>query len=223
MNFTRLAPALSALSLATFLFHDPPRCESSPPSSTTAPPMPLKTFHSLSNPPTNCLIHLHNGNVYDITSFLASHPGGIEKISLSCGKNVEEFWNLYRQHYDSPTPFAVLNKLKPIGVIPAQDRKKRIDANNPFKDDPPRSPALKQHSATPANCETPTALLTHSYCTPNDLFYVRNHHPVPVVSGDDDAVFVTVKVGGEVYRVSMEEIKRNVPSTTVTATLQVSE
>lgn len=35
--------------------------------------------------------------VYDMTEFVANHPGGKEKIMLAAGKNVAPFWNIYRQ------------------------------------------------------------------------------------------------------------------------------
>jgi sulfite oxidase len=112
--------------------------------------------------------------VYDISPFLASHPGGQEKIVLACGRNVEEFWNLYRQHYDSEQPQEVLDGLGCKGIIPeAELASTKVDPSNPYAADPARSPALKQHTQTPCNAETPTGLLTHDWITPNALFYVR--------------------------------------------------
>ena len=40
------------------------------------------------------------------------------------------------------------------------------------------------NAATPYNAETPLELITESFITPADLFYVRNHLPVPVVDPD---------------------------------------
>ena len=34
--------------------------------------------------------------MYDITDFVANHPGGSEKIILAAGGPVEPWWNLYR-------------------------------------------------------------------------------------------------------------------------------
>ena len=50
--------------------------------------------------------------------------------------------------------------------------------------DPKRHPALVVNAATPYNAETPLELITESFITPADLFYVRNHLPVPVVDPD---------------------------------------
>ena len=38
----------------------------------------------------------YGGMVYDITDFVANHPGGSEKIILAAGGPVEPWWNLYR-------------------------------------------------------------------------------------------------------------------------------
>ena len=72
-------------------------------------------------------------------------------------------------------------------------------------------------SMRPPDFETPVALLD-SFITPNDLFYVRSHMPVPQV----DAAAWSLKVGGEVnspIALSLDEIKK-LPATTVTMTLE---
>lgn len=38
------------------------------------------------------------GGVYDITDFIASHPGGASKISMAAGGPLEPFWKLYALH-----------------------------------------------------------------------------------------------------------------------------
>ena len=40
----------------------------------------------------------YKGNVYDITDFVANHPGGSEKIILAAGGALEPFWALYAVH-----------------------------------------------------------------------------------------------------------------------------
>ena len=40
----------------------------------------------------------YKGNVYDITDFIASHPGGPQKIILAAGGALEPFWALYAVH-----------------------------------------------------------------------------------------------------------------------------
>src|SRR5688500_15451982 len=72
-------------------------------------------------------------------------------------------------------------------------------------------------SLRPPDFETPVALL-NSFITPNDVFYVRSHIPVPQV----DAATWTLKIGGEVnspITLSLDEIKK-LPAVTITNTLE---
>ena len=55
----------------------------------------------------------------------------------------------------------------------------------PYANDPKRHPALVINSKEPFNAETPPALAVESLITPNDLFYVRNHLPVPDIDEKD--------------------------------------
>jgi sulfite oxidase len=54
-------------------------------------------------------------------------------------------------------------------------------------------PVLVVRSAKPFNAETPPELLVDSPTTPNDVFYVRNHLPVPAV--DEGQFVVAVSKG----------------------------
>ena len=72
-------------------------------------------------------------------------------------------------------------------------------------------------SMRPPDFETPVALLD-SFITPNELFYVRSHMPVPQV----DPSTWSLKIGGEVnspIALSLDEIKK-LPAVTITATLE---
>lgn len=72
-------------------------------------------------------------------------------------------------------------------------------------------------SMRPPDFETPVALLD-SFITPNDLFYVRSHMPVPQI----DAAAWSLKIGGEVnspIALSLDEIKK-LPAVTITTTLE---
>ena len=68
-----------------------------------------------------------------------------------------------------------------------------VDENDPFSTDPVRSPILHVNSQKPFNAEPPPELLLDNYNTPNDMFFVRNHLPVPKV---DSSSFI-VELAGE--------------------------
>lgn len=80
------------------------------------------------------------------------------------------------------------------------------DTDNPFAGDPERHPALIVHTAQPFNAEPPAALLVDSPTTPNDIFYVRNHLPVPHV--DVDAYCVNVE-GPTPASFAMDQLKES--------------
>eukprot|EP00798_Chlamydomonas_sp_ICE-L_P032230 gene32230-16793_t len=41
---------------------------------------------------------IYKGDVFDITEFVAKHPGGAQKIMMAAGGSVEPFWAMYQQH-----------------------------------------------------------------------------------------------------------------------------
>lgn len=53
------------------------------------------------------------------------------------------------------------------------------DASDPFAKEPERHPALQARTLKPFNAEPPPSLLVDNITTPTDIFYVRNHLPVP--------------------------------------------
>lgn len=128
---------------------------------------------------------VYKHGVYEITKFIASHPGGT-KILLAAGKSIEPFWQLYAAHNHADV-HKILESLR-IGNLREEDvavleklRKERY-GDGPYSQDPTRHPALKVNSSMPFNAEPPPELLMESFITPNDLFFVRNHLPVPDVN-----------------------------------------
>jgi sulfite oxidase len=173
----------------------------------------------------------YKGNVYDITEFIKHHPGGSHTIMLGAGGDVEPFWNTYTVHHASEVQ-ALLARYK-IGELVAEDKLEvrdmvADDENNPYANDPPRNPLLRVHTKQPFNAETPPKLLMPTYITPTDIFFVRNHLPVPEVDlanykltictgtdGDPD----NLKVLGEF---SLDDLKTKFKSYTVDSVIQCS-
>ncbi|XP_016160412.1 PREDICTED: sulfite oxidase, mitochondrial, partial [Ficedula albicollis] len=89
----------------------------------------------------------------------------------------------------------------------------------PFAGDPPRHPALRVNSLKPFNAEPPPELLTQSFLTPNELFFTRNHLPVPAV--DPGSYRLRVEgPGGRSLSLSLAELRQRFPKHEVIATLQ---
>jgi cytochrome b involved in lipid metabolism len=75
------------------------------------------------------------GGVYDITDFIANHPGGKDRLLTAAGKDLELFWRqaTFRQHYNSPLAHELLEEMR-IGTLHPNDILQ--DASDPFRDDP---------------------------------------------------------------------------------------
>jgi monoamine oxidase len=60
--------------------------------------------------------------VYDVTEFVANHPGGRERLMLAAGKDLSEFWMQpqFRLHYQSPLAFELLDEMR-IGTLHPDD------------------------------------------------------------------------------------------------------
>ena len=79
---------------------------------------------------TNITSDFFNKNVYDITKFVDSHPGGIDKIMLSAGKGLEPYWKTYPQHNNKFVK-EILDKYK-IGIIKNYDPTKYDNYIDPY-------------------------------------------------------------------------------------------
>lgn len=64
----------------------------------------------------------YKDGVYDVTEFVANHPGGKEKLMMAAGKDLSELWNLpaFRLHYKSPLAKELLDGMK-IGSLHPDD------------------------------------------------------------------------------------------------------
>ena len=164
--------------------------------------------------------------VYDVTDFVAGHPGGPEKIMMAAGGAVDSFWQLYPQHLRSPSVAAALEELR-IGTLSAAEAAEvasELPAGNPYASDPPLHPALRLHARTPATAEPPLELLAHDFLTPTELWYVRSHHPVPPCGREGDPERHQLQLlgaqGQPLLTLTLAELKARFPRTSVTATLQ---
>lgn len=169
------------------------------------------------------------GGVYDVTNFLEEHPGGKSKIVLAAGQALEPFWALYG---GTPSPLeapltplahqtehvrALLERHRIGNLSPPLPGVAPPPSTDPFALDPPRHPGLVVRSARPFNAETPLPVLGDEI-TPTELFYVRNHLPVPQVHLEDWRLRLTRPDGTEVA-LTLADLQAYPPHT-ITATLQ---
>jgi sulfite oxidase len=178
------------------------------------------------------------GYVYDVTDFIRNHPGGTEKILSAAGEPLEPYWFHYRMHFASDLPLKLLEPLV-IGKLQASDQEaveERMlqleEGDDPYSREPLRHRALLVHSDQPMNAEVPTSLLTQSYLTPESLFYIRHHHPVPYITTEDGPSFrLTLdwsalnadneaRASSKTY--TLQDLQTKFKPVTVVATLQCS-
>ncbi|KAI9004236.1 Oxidoreductase, molybdopterin-binding domain-containing protein [Gaertneriomyces semiglobifer] len=173
---------------------------------------------------------IHQQGVYDITEFVDIHPGG-DRILLAAGRSIDPFWAIFHIH-QSPHVKEILEQYR-IGDLAVPDassdpaaleKQKKAEEEDRaavqllFANDPQRDPSFIYHSKFPCNAETPAEHL-HSHITPNHLFFVRHHLPVPRI---DSATF-KLQISGPGIRedtsLSLSDLKQ-FPPAKVEATLQ---
>ncbi|KAI8920476.1 Oxidoreductase, molybdopterin-binding domain-containing protein [Entophlyctis helioformis] len=140
--------------------------------------------------------------VYDISSFVDIHPGG-ERILLAAGQAIDPFWAVFSIHATPETRQLLEDK----GI-------EKLFANEPV-----RHKSLRVRSARPCNAEAaPESLVP--FVTPNDLFFVRNHLPVPVI----DPATYSLEIDGpgipDGFSLSLDDLKTKFPRVDVMVTLQ---
>jgi cytochrome b involved in lipid metabolism len=241
-----LTAAFAALLLSASASHNQPNDDSvhpnEPPKNRSNTTNAIYTIEEVAKHKTKAtgVWVIYKDGVYDITKFVANHPGGQDKIMLAAGGDIAPFWNLYRQHYNSSLPMEILSSLR-IGSLSPEDvrrmeaAKSPSDEKDPYNNDPVLSPVMKYLSRKPINAEPPASLLTDNWVTPVDLWFVRNHHPVvnvPDSKGYSLSVSresSVVKAGAEttasrnndiVLNLSVEDVKTKFKPYTVVSTVQ---
>lgn len=187
----------------------------------------------------------YGGVVYDVTNFIHNHPGGSERILLAAGSAIEPFWHLYRQHFATDLPMQLMETMivgsldeKDQEIIDEQMEKMIDETEDPYAHEPgERSKKLIVHGDQPMNAEVPANLITESFITPAELFYIRHHHPVPLLLESDLKEYeIEMDVSSSVAKyIQKEETKesqilknvtlneiRKLPKVEVVTTLQCS-
>ena len=161
----------------------------------------------------------YKGGVYDITEFLFSHPGGKERLLMAGGQDLTPFWKIYQQHNRSHVQ-EFIERYR-IGNLSEADGKKAEDFEfaDAFANDPIRHPHLLACTRKPFCGEPRTDLLTNSFYTPNELFYVRNHLPVPDLDPREYALVVKGN-GVKKHKFTLDDIKSLFPKTKIVTALQ---
>ena len=156
----------------------------------------------------------YKDGVYDVTEWVDQHPGGAARLMMAAGGAIDPYWAMYAQHNTEQ----VRNILE--GYRIGRLKGGAPPVHNPYSNEPQdRLAALEVRSKQPMNAETPLELLADALITPNELFYIRNHLPVPEI----DMETYKLQIGGEGLRavsLSLEDLKTKFKKHSVTAAVQ---
>lgn len=159
----------------------------------------------------------YKNGVYDVTDYVDSHPGG-NKILLAAGGDIGPYWNMYGAHKQHEI-YEILEGMR-IGNILEIPERKASDEKDPYRNDPERHPALIPSSEKPFNAEPPVSLLMQDYLTPNDLFFVRNHLPVPEINVESYRLNIAIEGAGKNKALNLYALKSAFPKKSVVTTVQ---
>lgn len=173
---------------------------------------------------------IYKDGVYDVTKFIVNHPGGEDKIMLGAGSDIEPYWRIYRQHYNSKLPLEILSGMRIGNLHPddlklkaIEDSKSQSDSSSsdPYDTDPEVSPVLIHHQRKPCNNEPPVSMLAFAWITPNDLWFIRNHHPVPLIDATAHVVTFSSSSNADIKKTySIDDLKTKFKKHTVVSTIQ---
>ena len=161
----------------------------------------------------------YKDGVYDITNFVSQHFGG-DILLVAAGKAIDPYWTIYNVHNHIET-YKLLESMR-IGNF---DRKTAPNNDDIVVEDQwknePKSRYLAQYStqSKPFNAETPLSMLINQFYTPNDIFYVRNHLPVPAKIDSKKYRLEIAEEGSEPIQVTLNDIIK-LPHHTISVTLQ---
>jgi sulfite oxidase len=163
------------------------------------------------------------GAVYDVTDFVAGHPGESSRLLMAGGSDLETYWNVYRLHYRGHI-LSFLEKYRIGNLISSDLEAARTAANfgDAFEDDPPRHRDCQPCTMKPFCGETRLDLLTESYYTPNEIFYKRNHHSVPRIDPEDYELVVEdcPELGIKGRTFTLKELKTLFPKAETVSVMQ---
>jgi sulfite oxidase len=161
------------------------------------------------------------GALYDVTSF-TGHPGGIGRLRMAAGGDLEVYWKVYTQHNRGHITADVMSAYK-IGVLSPADMK-AVSADTYYDDsaysnNPAPYPDLLVNTRYPYNAEGRLSQLTDNWQTPIGRHFVRNHSAVPNIDPDDYLLTIEGE-GVEKTTFTLNDLKTKFKKVDVTTVIQ---
>ena len=140
---------------------------------------------------------------------------------MAAGKSIEPFWNIFSIHNSLETR-ELLETYRIGDLIPLDKDDYKVEEANGleklFCNEPVRDPSLKILSDRPFNASAALSSLLQ-FITPNNLFYVRHHLPVPDIQEREFKLLVSVPDQDTELVFTLDDLKK-LPKYDVTVTLQ---
>lgn len=167
----------------------------------------------------------YGDGVFDVTDFVDAHPGG-RLILLAAGRALDPYFESYPQHkqhfvYEMLSEMRVGNLVRDQQWVEEVDKKSAhfaIDAA--YAHQPSRDDRLIVRSERPFTAEPPAQLLVREQNTANEIFYVRNHMPVPRIDEDEYELEIVDVHGNTLLQLSLEELQTQFEKSCVQTAIQ---
>ncbi len=168
----------------------------------------------------NNIIVAYRGSLYDISDF-TGHPGGVGRLQMAAGGDLEIYWKVYTQHNRGHITADVMKPYK-IGEVTPEDMK-AITADTYYDDSAysatPTYPDLLVNTRYPYNAEGRLRTLTENWVTPEGKHFVRNHSAVPEINIDEYVLTIEGK-GVNTTKYTLDDLKSKFESVDVHSVIQ---
>ena len=155
-----------------------------------------------------------------MTNF-TGHPGGVGRLQMAAGNDLEVFWKVYTQHNRGHIMYHMARYK--IGEVSPADMK--IITENTYYDsstydnNPEPYPGLLTNTRYPYNAEGRLAGLRDSFITPAGKHFVRNHCAVPDIDPEEYTLTITGEGLTETV-FTLEDLKTKFTKVDVTTVIQ---
>jgi len=169
------------------------------------------------------IVVAYRGDLFDMSDF-SGHPGGVGRLQMAAGNDLEVYWAVYTQHNrghidDVMQPYKI-GRVSPPDMATITENTHYTNyayQNNPeqlagYKDE------LLVNTRYPYNAEGRLEILRDEWQTPVGRHFVRNHSSVPDIDPDDYLLTVTGE-GVTETTFTLEDLKK-FPKVEITTVIQ---
>lgn len=169
------------------------------------------------------IVVAYRGELFDMSDF-SGHPGGVGRLQMAAGNDLEVYWAVYTQHNrghidDVMRPYRI-GRVTP-GDMATITANTHYD-NTAYRSNPEMEPGYQDellvNTRYPYNAEGRLEILRDEWQTPVGRHFVRNHSAVPEI--DPEEYLLTVNgFGLKETTFTLEELKK-FPKVEVTTVIQ---